>query len=212
MCNSFRFKLLSSTVALAAIALPVLGAPQTARSNRSSMWKEARKPAAKGTRTPVPQPILDELSADPDDCASPTPGETTKLEAYRVRSGGSFLIAVRGRSSCFCGATGNCTFWLYRSRRGKYEMILDADMVNDFGFLKARTNGNRDLVLWSHDSAQRTPARLLQFNGKEYHEVCGWEEDYEFRELPGGKWVSAGDPKIVANECGLKTPPNQSQR
>jgi hypothetical protein len=85
-------------------------------------------------------------------------------------------------------------------------------MVNYFGFLKAKTNGNRDLVIWSHDSAQRAPARLFQFDGKEYSQVCGWEEDYEFRELPDGTWVSAGDPRIAANNCGLKPPPTQNQR
>jgi hypothetical protein len=74
-------------------------------------------------------------------------------------------------------------------------------MVQDFGFLNARTNGYRDLVVWSHDSAQRSPVRLLQFDGKEYQEVCGWEEDYEFKELPNGRLVSAGDPKITNGSC-----------
>jgi len=171
------------------------------------MWKEARRPETKGTHIPVPQPILDELEADPGDCADPTPGQTTKMDAYRVQNGNETLIAVRGRSTCFCGATGNCEFWVYRSHRGKYEIILHADMVNNFGFLKDRTDGYRDLVLWSHDSAFRSPARLFQFDGKEYKEACGWEEEYIGHELPGGGWVWDPKPKINSNTC-TSTRPN----
>jgi len=162
-----------------------------------------RKPTGPRQRAhvPVPQPILDELAANPDDCADPTPGQTTKMDAYRVQNGSETLIAVRGRSSCFCSPTGNCEFWIYRSRRGKYEIILHAHMVNNFGFLKDKTDGYPNLVIWSHDSAQRAPARLLLFDRSEYREVCGWEEDYEFRELPDGTWISAGDPKIISNDC-----------
>lgn len=195
-----------------AFIAPRLCAAQNSHSLRLPMWKEARSPAARGTRIPVPRQILDELAADPDDCAGPTRGETTKMEAYRVQNGGSFLVAVRGRSSCFCGATGNCEFWVYRPQRGKYEIILHADMVNNFGFLKDRTDRYRDLVLWSHGSAFRSPARLFQFDGKEYKEACGWEEEYAGHELPGGGWAWDLKPKINSNTCavGYETKLNSS--
>ena len=80
-------------------------------------------------------------------------------------------------------------------------------MVNNFGFLKDRTDGYRDLVLWSHDSAFRSPARLFQFDGKEYKEACGWEEEYIGHELPGGGWVWDPKPKINSNTC-TSTRPN----
>src|SRR5712664_1979055 len=131
MSNSLKLKSLSRTVPMAMLLLPGLSSLERTPSPRAPMWKEACGPAAMGTRMPVPQPILDELAADPDDCDGPTPSETTKLEAYRVRSGCSFLIAVWGRGNCFCGATGNCRFWVYRPHRGEYEKFLDADMVND---------------------------------------------------------------------------------
>jgi hypothetical protein len=212
MPNSFKLKLLSATLTLGSLPFPALGTPQSPPPGRVPMWKEARRPAAKGTSIPVPQVILNELKADLDECADPSPSETTKMEAYRVRNGGSFLIAIRGRSSCFCGATGNCTLWVYRLRRGKYEKILDTDMVNYFGFLTSRTNGHPDLVLWSHDSAQWSPAQLLRFDGEAYWGVCGWEEEYEYRKRPDGIWVPLGDPKIVSNNCDLKPTPKQGQR
>ena len=143
MPNSFRLKLLSGSFTLASLLFPALGAWQSPLSRSAPMWKEARRREAKGTPIPVPKPILGELAAGPDDCADPTPGQTTKMDAYRVQNGNETLIAVRGRSTCFCGATGNCEFWVYRSHRGKYEIILRADMVNNFGFLKDRTDGYR---------------------------------------------------------------------
>src|SRR6266568_2286771 len=104
MPNSFRLKLLSCSFTLASLLFPALGASQSPLSRSVPMWKEARRPATKGTHIPVPQPILDELEADPGDCADPTPGQTTKMDAYRVQNGNETLIAVRGRSTCFCGA------------------------------------------------------------------------------------------------------------
>jgi len=207
MSNSFRYICLLTILYFVSV-VPLLSSPQNSHPSKLPMWKEARRLAAKGTRITVPRLILDELAADPDDCAAPTPGETTKMEAYRVRNGGSYLVAVRGRSSCFCGATGNCEFWVYRSHRGKYEIILHADMVNNFGFLKDRTDGYRDLVLWSHDSAFRSPTRLFQFEGKEYREVCGWEEEYAGHELPGVGWVWDLKPRINSNTCTSTTKPN----
>ena len=143
-----------------------------------------------------------DLEGPEDPCS---PKERAKMDAFRVvinprRAVGA--IIVRPRNFCECGATGNYHLWVFVTDRGSCRLILDTDMVQDFGFLKARTNGYRDLVLWAHDSADRSPARLLQFDGKQYHEVCAWEEDYEFRELPDGRWVSTGDPKIVSNSCG----------
>ncbi len=208
MPNSFRLKLLSGSFTLASLLFPALGAWQSPLSRSAPMWKEARRREAKGTPIPVPKPILGELAAGPDDCADPTPGQTTKMDAYRVQNGNETLIAVRGRSTCLCGATGNCEFWVYRSHRGKYEIILHADMVNNFGFLKDRTDGYRDLVLWSHDSAFRSPVRLFQFDGKEYKEACGWEEEYIGHELPGGGWVGNPKPRISSNARASTTKPN----
>ncbi len=208
MSNSLKLKSLSRTVPMAMLLLPGLSSLERTPSPRAPMWQEARGPAAMGTRMPVPQPILDELAADPDDCADPTPGQTTKMDAYRVRNGNETLIAIRGRSTCFCCATGNCEFWVYRSRSGKYEIVLHDEMVNSFGFLRNRTNGYRDLVLWSHGSAFHSGARLLQFDRKEYEQSCEWDEEYKGHELRAGGWVSDPEPAIKSNTCTSTAKPN----
>src|SRR6266478_9342650 len=118
------------------------------------------------------------------------------MDAYRVQNGNETLIAVRGSSTCFCGATGNCEFCVYRSHRGKYKIILHADMVNNFCFLKDRTDGYRDLVLWSHDSAFSVSGTTLSIRRERTKEACGWEEEYIGHELPGGGWVWNPKPRI----------------
>jgi hypothetical protein len=214
MPNSLKLKLLSGMVAMASLLFPAMGASRETQPKSVLMWKEARSPAAKGIRVRIPKDILARLTSNAvEDSTDPcNRKESSKIDAYRVYLSSrkpAVAIVAWGRSSCYCGATGNCQFWLFVANHGEYQLVLDTGLVRDFGFLKARTNGYRDLVLWSHDSAQRSPARLLQFEGKEYREVCGWEEDYEFRELPDGTWVSAGEPKIVANDCEPKPLPTQ---
>jgi hypothetical protein len=211
MAKSFKFKFFMVGVILMQFVSPLLGISRGAQSRGLPMWKEARRSAAKGTRIPLPAAILRQIEAEklidsettekPEDpCNSK---ERAKLTAYQVtlygRDGSGLL--VRAASLCYCGATSNCLFWVFRAFAGGYQLLLKTDNVQDFGLLKAKTLGYRDLVVWSHDSAQRSPARLFQFNGKEYQEACGWEEDYEFKELPNGRWVSEGDPKIVGSTC-----------
>src|SRR6266576_1998166 len=100
MPNSFRLKLLSGSFTLASLLFPALGASQSPLSRSVPMWKEARRLEAKGPPIPVPQPILGELAAHPGDCADPTPGQTMKMDAYRVQNGNETLTS-------FCRKTQN---------------------------------------------------------------------------------------------------------
>ncbi|MGB2899477.1 MAG: hypothetical protein WBB89_09445 [Candidatus Acidiferrum sp.] len=204
MHNSFRFNLLACTVVLTSLVFLEPGASQSARSNQLPMWKEARKPAAKGTRITTPAGIKKLLRADPDNCLDEaTESERTQFDVYKVYLGRRFGvgIAVWGRGSCFCSPTGNCEFWLARKESGKYRILLAAHMVNEFGFLKALTDGARNLVTWEHGSAFLAVAHLYVFNGQQYETTCGWQEEYSGHELPGGGWVSNPKPKIDSNTC-----------
>jgi hypothetical protein len=56
--------------------------------------------------------------------------------------------------------------------------------VQEFGFLPSITKGLPDVVLWSHDSADRFPGVLWKFNGTEYVSECSWEIVSTFRDIP----------------------------
>jgi hypothetical protein len=184
-----------------AFATQTFQSPQNSHAPELPMWKEARSAAAKGTLIPVPKLILDELTAHPDDCGGPIRGKTTDLDAYSVRNGRSFLVAVWGRGNCFCGATGNCRFWVYRFQHGEYAVLLATDMVNDFGFLRASTKGARNLITWEHGGAFSSPALHFVYNGDHYESDCGWEEKYKGHQSPGGGWEWEPEPNFEYNTC-----------
>jgi hypothetical protein len=187
---------------------PTLLFPAERHSEKAQLlWKETLTVAAKGTHIAVPGSILKDVKANPDDCLNPAPKETTKVDAYQLSKRDLVLIAVWGKSSCFCSPTGNCSFWLYRSRDGKNELLLQTDMVSEFGFLRSTTKGVPDLVLWSHDSAERFPGALWKFDGAEYVPHCTWEVVNTFRDVPNGiaQWVES---HIENNTCKIRLTPN----
>jgi hypothetical protein len=170
-------------------------------------WQEARRPDAMGTRIPVAEEVKKLLAAAPRDCANSEPGERTNFDAFRIQVGvnGKNVIAIGGRGACFCSPTGNCDFWVLHGGERAYEVVLKIKMVQRFGFLKSDTTGPNDLVVWSHDSATRSQARLYRFDGKKYRKSCGWEEEYTYTERPDGSWVSTGEPKITGNTCSVRS-------
>jgi hypothetical protein len=148
------------------------GGGQRSARHGQPPWQEALKSASKSTRIPVSDKILKEVQADPQDCYPASLDETLRLDAYRLTRP-VVLIVVWGRSSCDCSPTGNCDFWIYRVSRGGFQQILETNRVREFNFLRAQTNGLPDLVIRSHDSAQRFPGALWKFDGAAYIPQCG---------------------------------------
>jgi hypothetical protein len=205
-----HMKLLRILLATAAL-LPAGQAPATISGRAPAevnqiLWKETLTSAAKGTRIVVPSSVLAKVRANSDDCLDPSPAETVKVDAYQKRMGNLVLVAIWGRSSCFCSPTGNCAFWLFRSQRGKDNLLLETEMVREFGFLPSTTKGLPDLVLWSHDSAQRFPGALWKFNGTEYVSECSWEIVSAFRDVPSGM-AERAESHVENNTCKLKLVP-----
>jgi len=101
----------------------------------------------------------------------------------------------------------------YQSEIAAYKLdrLLQMDMVNQFGFLPSHTNGLPDLVIWSHDSADRFPGALWKFNGAEYVFECSWEVVSTFRDVPNGvaEWLES---HIENNTCKLKLVPGTETR
>jgi hypothetical protein len=85
---------------------------------------------------------------------------------------------------CYCCWAGNCRFWIYRKHRSKYEKLFEADNVQAFAFLPARSN-LPFLFLWTRNSAVRFSARVLEFHGMEYHDSDGWIEQYQYEDEEG---------------------------
>jgi hypothetical protein len=161
-------------------------------------WRESPFSVSKGTRAPLPISVRRELSKGLEDC--PDLREAMRMDAYRTRVGAAYLLSVHARNSCFCGATGNCEFWLYRAHQGRYRKVQQFEMVRDFGFLTERHHGLPDLVIWSHDSATRTPGALWRFDGRQYTAICAWQLVWE-QTLPNGETETTKEPHVEDNTC-----------
>jgi hypothetical protein len=197
-------KLLLGLVGIVLMACPALLASQSRGMQKEPMWKEARRPEAKGTQVATPEGVKKLLKARPDECPDiAVQSDRTAFRVYEVSLGSKFgkALAVWGRSWCFCSPTGNCAFWVVRKVKSGFRILLRTDMVNDFGFLESTANGARDLITWSHGSASMAGASLFVFDGKQYVNICGWEEDYQGHALPDGMWKWDPQPKFSHDTC-----------
>lgn len=176
-------------------------------SREAILWQKTLTPAAKGSRISIPKSILRQVQADPENCGDLSKTELAKIDAFRFQRGGVTLIAVWGKSSCYCSPTGNCAFWAYRLSHKRYIQLLRTDMVREFGFLRSTAKGLPDLVLWSHDSAMRFPGLLWQFDGREYVAQCGWEIVTSYKELPNLATEPIGS-RVENNTCTRRLLPH----
>jgi len=145
--------------------------------------ERARSQREVGKEASIPKKILKELvAANPSDDPGCDAGDGKNWEAHQflLEANAPGGLAIQGRGQCFCSPTGNCDFWIYQLRNGRYRVILEIGTVQTFGFLKSRTHGYPDLVVWSHGSATDYGVRLFRFRGGRYAASGSWEEEYQY--------------------------------
>lgn len=85
----------------------------------------------------------------------------------------------------WCGATGNCTFWIFQKINGRFEPILDSRLgngngaVETFNILPEKTLGYSDLVLGTHDSASEKSLFVYRFDGRKYQPHECYDADWQ---------------------------------
>jgi hypothetical protein len=67
----------------------------------------------------------------------------------------------------FCGATGNCAFWIFQRNTGKPTLVLESDAQGVFMGRNLHL-GRSDIVTSLHDSAFRQQINVYRWNGKVY--------------------------------------------
>ena len=198
--NQFKLTVLSTLLWLVFPQFVSLANSQTAQINAEPPWQESRAHAAKGTRIQIPKILRSEVKANSRDCSEIAPEHPIKFDAYELRLKHGRLVVLWGRSSCFCGATGNCIFWVYHFGSDRGELLLEGATMRDFGFLKATTNGLPDLVTWDHVSADRSPGKVWKFDGSNYIVQCGWEIVSTFKETSKDRSELA-EEHVEGNSC-----------
>jgi hypothetical protein len=192
--------LLATTVLLWPHTLPAQHTPPTAREVEAFAERAASEQYV-GKEVRVPDRIFNELVAGvPAGCPFFHPDDRNILVAHQIFPTSNLLggLAVKGSGGCFCSPTGNCEFWIYLLKSGRYRAVLRRGSVQTFGFLKSRTHGYPDLVTWSHGSATESGARLFRFDGNRYVASGGWDVEFEY--LGGdGQIVKPDNPRITSH-------------
>lgn len=197
--RAFVIALVIAAILFCPYALPAQQIPPTSREVNAFV-ERAHSERYVGMEVRVPERIFNDLAAGADsDMPYCNPGDRKDLEGHQtiVGSNGGDILAIQGRTGCFCSPTGNCDFRIYAHKGGKYWVILETGSVQMFGFLKSRTHDYPDLVTWSHGTATETGGQLFRFNGKRYESSGEWIEDYEYLG-DDGQMVKPAKPRITS--------------
>jgi len=182
MSMSARALLFANIVLLWPPLLPAQHPPPTTHKVEA-FAERARSERKVGKEVPVSDRIFNEMMAEaPTDYPPCNRENRNSFEAHQILLRPNLLggLAILGGGGCFCSVTGNCRFWIYQLKNGTYRPVLETYGVQLFGFLKSRTHGYPDLVVWTHMSAARHEVRLFRFDGDQYIASGGWTEDYEY--------------------------------
>jgi hypothetical protein len=109
-------------------------------------------------------------------------------------------FVVQGLNKYLCTITGNCSFWIYQKTGNGYERVLEASDVQQYNFKRTLSNGYRDLMTSTHDSAFDSSLSLYRFDGDEYRLTeCG-ERSYSYLDKQGQFHIRK-QPLVTISKC-----------
>lgn len=139
--------------------------------------------------TAILQPVMHQEFQDTYD-KLPSSAEQARLIHWQVMHTRIFPVDLDGDGvreviaqpqdykSGLCGATGNCSFWIFKKSGTAYKLLFDSGQGNGwemFTIETTRTNGYFDIVLAAHVSASEKFLGLHQvINGKYQQVHCYW--------------------------------------
>lgn len=111
----------------------------------------------------------------------------TRFKLIDLNGDGVAEVIAQASGDILCGATGNCTFWVFIREKNQYKMLLQEDGIQGFTVQPTQTGGYRDLVLTRHESADWFDLYSYRFRNGQYRPV-GCHE---------AKWVRMnGDERV----------------
>lgn len=122
----------------------------------------------------------------------------TRVKMIDLNGDGTPEVIAQGMSGC--GATGNCSFWVFRKTGKHYELILNG-YGQTFTIQKESTNGFKDIVVASHSSATDSGLTLFRCKDGSYHEAGCYEANW----APlgeDGRVHELKEPRVTPVPCG----------
>lgn len=99
---------------------------------------------------------------------------TKEMKISRLELNGDKIpeyVIWAGFKTGFCGATGNCSVWVYRRTNNEFKQLLKADTIANLSAAKTKSNGYVDIVISTHSGAYETYIYTNKFNGNDYREA-----------------------------------------
>ena len=97
-------------------------------------------------------------------------------------------LVLQGMGPTWCGATGNCAFWILRKFGGGFVEIFDSGPGQSIFLQPTRSKGWKDFVLSTHDTATRSIRDFYRFNGTRYERsscyAFEWDEKQPRSQVP----------------------------
>jgi len=100
--------------------------------------------------------------------------KSSDLRAERISTEPEDMFFVQDFGSDYCGAVGNCDFWIID---GRYNLILEGK-AQWAGLLPKMHHGRHDVLTSLHDSATRSERTQWRFNGTRYKKFACADVDY----------------------------------
>jgi hypothetical protein len=91
----------------------------------------------------------------------------TRIELVDLDGDGKPEVIAQSWGDETCGATGNCSFWIFKKTDRSYKTILNGG-AQVFAVEETSTNGFRDVTLGLHDSATESELFPYRFSGDRY--------------------------------------------
>jgi hypothetical protein len=158
-----------SVPAVAILTLGLLaGTPRAAELPRAKTIPVNETPKEAGISAADREQII---SASADDPGSDWDRDrASDLRFRRLSPAGSDLdgILVRSAAPRDCGATGNCTVWLFRRINEHLKLILSNAVADRVGVQTSTSHGLPTIVLSANQSAAASEVDVFEFDGQRY--------------------------------------------
>ncbi|HWX55865.1 MAG TPA: hypothetical protein VN176_14850 [Verrucomicrobiae bacterium] len=123
-----------------------------------------------------------------------------RIERIRLTAEDKTQYIIGGWGSCVCGAVGNCPVWILEKRAEGFTVLLSNGGYggyNGFSVEETSTNGYKDMILRSHDSASSHYLFAYRFSKGGYRLFQCSFVDYWKSDMAGKR----SSPEITKQKC-----------
>lgn len=122
----------------------------------------------------------------------------TRVALVRLHRSSTPNVVAQWMGNGLCSPTGNCPFWIFERRNGRYELILKG-FGQTYTIQDTQTNGYKDVVISAHGSATSSGLTLYKYSGGHYHEAGCF--DAEWTERNGDSVRELKEPRVTPYPC-----------